>query len=214
MTNEKEIKQRIESSAQEMFYKFGYSKVTMEEIATNLGISKKTLYKYYSNKEHILREIINNTKCEIEKYVNKLIEDTETEFVVKLQQFLSFIVMHFGKLTQPLIQDLAKNQPEIWKDIKIFRQKNAYDSFSKLLEQGIKSGIFREDVNSQVAVIIYFASVFEMINLQTLAQLPITANEAYKQIVKIFFQGIFSEKGREKYATSKILHDINGEFIL
>jgi AcrR family transcriptional regulator len=83
MANDQEMKQRIESKAQEMFYRYGYSRVTMEEIASTLGISKKTLYKHFSNKEHLLKEIVHKTKCEIEAFVNKLIEDDKTEFVVK-----------------------------------------------------------------------------------------------------------------------------------
>jgi len=55
MTEEKEIKQRIALKADEMFRQFGYSKVTMEEIASSLAMSKKTLYKHFSNKDHLLK---------------------------------------------------------------------------------------------------------------------------------------------------------------
>ena len=81
MTRDIEIKERILQTTKEMFYKFGYSKVTMEEIAADLGISKKTLYKHFSNKEHILKEIVNGAKCEIETYVENLLDDKKTDLI-------------------------------------------------------------------------------------------------------------------------------------
>ncbi len=54
MTDDIEIKDRILSRAEEMFLKFGYSKVTMDEIAANIGMSKKTLYKFFPSKEELV----------------------------------------------------------------------------------------------------------------------------------------------------------------
>lgn len=199
MTRDTETKQRILLNTKEMFYKHGYSKVTMEEIAADLSISKKTLYKHFSNKEHILKEIVNGAKCEIETFVDNLIEDKETEFITKLQNFMAFIVSHFSRLSNPFVQDLVKNQPEVWNEVNEFRKKNAHDCFTRLINQGIKNGIFRDDINSEVITLLYFSAVHGMLNFETLAQLPITADEAYKLIVRVLFEGIFTSEGRKKF---------------
>ncbi len=199
MNDDREIKKRIIQKAEILFQNVGYSKVTMEEIALGLGISKKTLYKHFSNKEHILKELVDHAKCEIEEYVDKLIEDRKTEFIVKLQNFMSFVVSHFARLSNPIIQDLIKNQPEIWKEIQEFRKKNAYDCFTRLVNQGVKNKVFRDDINSEVVTLLYFSAVSSMMNLETLSQLPVTADEAYKIIIKILFEGIFTAEGRKKF---------------
>lgn len=209
MAYEKEVKQRIMNKTEEMFYQFGYSKVTMEEIASSLSMSKKTLYKHFDNKENILREIIHTKKCEVETYVEELIEDTTTEFITKLKNFLSFVTAHFSKLSHPNIQDLVRSQPEAWNEIQEFRKKNAYNSFSKLINKGKESGVFREDFHSDVAVQLYFSAIYGMLNHETLSQLPITAKEAYNDIVKILFEGIFSEQGRAKYHSSELINENN-----
>jgi AcrR family transcriptional regulator len=199
MNNDAEVRNRILSKANEMFQSYGFSKVTMEEIAADLGISKKTLYKHFSNKEHLLKEIVNNAKCEIEVYVNKLIEDKETEFIAKLQNFMAFVVSHFSRLSNPIVQDLVKNQPEVWKEIQDFRKKNAHDCFSRLINQGVKNGIFRDDLDTEVVTMLYFSAVNSMLNLETLSKLPVTANEAYKILVRVLFEGIFTSEGRKKF---------------
>lgn len=214
MAYEKEVKQRILNKTEEMFYQFGYSKVTMEEIASSLSMSKKTLYKHFDNKENILREIIRSKKCEVESYVEELIADTNTEFITKLKNFLSFITTHFSKLSHPNIQDLVKSQPDAWNEIQEFRVKNAYNAFSKLINQGKESGVFRNDFQSDVAVQLYFSAIHGLLNPRTLSQLPTTANEAYSDIIKIFFEGIFSERGRKKYIDSDLLSENIGEIIL
>jgi len=208
MNNENEIRSRILTQSRELFYKFGYSKITMEEIASGMGISKKTLYKHFSNKEHLLKEIVHETKCEIESYVDKLIKDRKTEFITKLKSFMEFVVAHFSRLSNPLVQDLVKNQPAVWKDIQEFRKKNAYDCFSKLIMQGIENGIFRKDIHCDVVALIYFSAVNNMLNAEVLSQLPFTADQAYNIIVSILFEGIFTTEGRKKYKSSKYLKTI------
>lgn len=214
MAYSEEVKQRILTKAEEMFLQFGFSKVTMEEIASTLSMSKKTLYKHFENKEHILKEIIRNKKCAVETYVEELIADKSTEFITKLKNFLNFVTSHFSKLSHPNIQDLVKSQPEVWNEIQEFRKKNAYVTFSKLINHGKESGVFRKDFNSDVAVNLYFSAIHAMLNLEILSQLPVTVNEAYNHIIKIFFEGIFSEEGRKKYIDSGIMNENNGEIII
>ncbi|MEW6508692.1 MAG: TetR/AcrR family transcriptional regulator [Bacteroidota bacterium] len=214
MAYTEEVKQRILIKAEEMFFQFGYSKVTMEEISSMLSISKKTLYKFFENKEHILKEIIRNKKCAVESYVEELISDTSTEFIIKLKNFLNFVTNHFSKLSHPNIQDLVKSKPEVWSEIQEFRKKNAFVTFSKLINHGKESGVFRKDFNSEVAVNLYFSAMHSMLNLETLAQLPVTVNEAHNDIVNIFFEGIFSEEGRKKYINSDLMKENNGDIIV
>jgi len=108
MNSEQEIKDRILHTAYEKFQQYGFSKVTMEEIAADLGISKKTLYKYFSNKEHVLRELLDNFKCDFELYVENLFKDDSIEFIEKLKNLSEAIILSIDKYTPYFvnIQDL------------------------------------------------------------------------------------------------------------
>ncbi|MFA7228413.1 MAG: TetR/AcrR family transcriptional regulator, partial [Melioribacteraceae bacterium] len=150
MINSIEIKGRILNKAYEMFHGYGFSKITMEEIAAELGISKKTLYKHFSNKEHILKELISSIKCEVNEFIEELLADKSIEFIEKLKKFMNFIAKQGSRLEGPMGRDLIKNHPEFWRDIDEFRKKSAYSNLSRLIEQGIKSGIFRKDVNTEI----------------------------------------------------------------
>lgn len=202
MTEEKDIKLRIAQKADEMFRLYGFSKVTMEEIASNLGISKKTLYKHFSNKDHILKEIVHANKCEVDKFIEDLMAQKKMPFIEKLKIFMNFIAKQAQKLEGPMVHDLMKCNPEVWKDIEEFRSKKAYKHLSQLIEEGVESGIFRKDVDNSVIVVGYVASIHSLINPDVLSKLPISADQAFSDILKILFEGIFTTEGRKKYKSS------------
>lgn len=213
MNNENEIKQRIILKAEELFYRYGCSKVTMEELAGELGISKKTLYKYFPNKEHVLKELLNSVKCEVDSFIETLISDKKMDFIEKLKRFMNFIAKTASKMEGPMILDLMKNYPGFWRDIQEFRSKKAHSSLAQLLEQGIKSGVFRKDIHTEVIVLAYVSAVHSLINPEVLSRLPISADQVFKELIKILFEGIFTPAGRKKYKTSIFIKENYGAII-
>ncbi len=213
MNNDNEVKSKILAHASEMFQRYGFTKITMEEIASELGISKKTLYKNFSNKEHILKEIINEAKCEITSFVEDLIHNKKIDFIEKLKMFMNFLIKHSSKLNSPMVQELAKNYPKLWDDIQELRKKKALKNFTLLIDEGINLGIFREDINKEVVVLLYISAIHGIINPETLSQLPVSGGQVFENIIKIIFEGILSKDGRKKYKT-KLLVNLQGDFKL
>lgn len=214
MNDENVIKQKILEKADEMFRRFGFTKVTMEEIASNLGISKKTLYRHFSNKEHILKELVHVNKCEVDQFVETLMNDHETPFIEKLKSFMNFIAKISKRVEGDMIKDLMKTHPEVWRDIDEFRTNHAYRNLSYLIKEGIKDGIFRDDINNDVVVVAYVASIHTLINPETIAKLPVSADQAFKDVIKILFEGIFTTEGREKYHSVFSKNENNEEILI
>lgn len=197
-------KKRILDKSHEMFQTYGISKVTMEEIAANLAISKKTLYKHFANKEHIIRELVESVKCDIEEKFEKIFADESADFIQKLQRVLDTIGENIKRMHGNLTQDISKNHPEIWKSIQEFKRKKSHGQFTKLIHQGIKEGYIKADTNSQLVVLIYSAAINEIMVPDVLSQLPMTSNQVYDEIIKTLFEGILSEKGRFRYVNLQL----------
>ncbi len=204
MIEEQIAKKRILEKSMEMFQSFGYSKVTMEEIASNLGISKKTLYKHFTNKENILRELVEAVKCDIEEKFEKIFIDESTDFIQKLQSVLDVIGENVRKMQGHLTRDIIKNHPDIWLEIQEFRRKKSQVKFSKLVELGKKEGFIKAEVNSQIVMLAYTAAIHEILVPDVLSQIPLSANQVYDEIIKILFEGILSEKGRFRYVNLQL----------
>ncbi len=204
MADDIEIKDRILTRAEEMFLKFGYSKVTMDEIAANLGMSKKTLYKFFPSKEELVREIIYKMRCGVKDYIDDLLANDEMDFVEKLKRLMNLIGNQSSKLQGPLLEDLHKNIPEVWKQINEFRKENVRQKFTQLINMGVEKGIFRKDVDQRLIVLTYSSAVQGLINPEILSQMPFSVEQVFESVIKIIFSGIFTEEGRIKYNSYQI----------
>jgi len=200
-----EIKERILKKAEEMFSQFGFSRVTMEEIAADLGMSKKTLYKFFPGKEQLLKEMISVKKCDFEDYVLKLWSNNELSFLEKLKILMNYIGQHNSSFRGPLANDLQKNFPLIWDEINESRKTHSLAKFNLLVKEGIEKGVFRNDIDQQILFLIFMNSIQGALNPEVLTQLPVTGNQVFESIVKVFLEGVFTEEGRNTYM--RIEHD-------
>jgi len=201
MNEEKEIKERILHKASEMFFQFGFLKETMDEIANKLGMSKKTLYKFYPGKEHILRELFHNVKCEIDDCIKELWADESMDFVVKVKKLMNFIGTHSSKLRGPLMEDIQKYHPEMWEEIQEFRKQNSLKKFTVLISEGIEKGVFRKDIDQSLIVLTYIYAIQGIVTPEVLSQIPFSSSQVFESLGKIIFEGILTEEGRIKYSS-------------
>jgi AcrR family transcriptional regulator len=199
LENGAEIRQRIISSAREQFLMFGFTKVSVEEIATKMGMSKKTIYKYFPRKEDLVREVIESTLRDIEMCCRRIVEDDSLDFVEKLQKMMSNAAFHISALGRPLIEDLEKNVPHVWKEISDFRSNRIKEDFGKLFNEGVRKGFFRNDIDPILFIMIYDTIIENIISPEMLSRVPFTALQAYDTIVKIIFEGILTKNARPKY---------------
>lgn len=194
-----EIKERILKKAEESFVQFGFSKVTMEEIAADLGMSKKTLYKFFPGKEQLLKEMIAAKKCVFENFVMKLWGNNETSFIEKLKILMNYIGEQSSTFRGPLAHDLQKNFPQIWDEINESRRTHSLAKFGFLIDEGIEKGAFRKDVDKQIVILLYINAIHGIFNPEVLSKLPYTSNQVFESIAKVFFEGLFTEEGRKTY---------------
>jgi AcrR family transcriptional regulator len=205
---ENEIKERILHKSGEMFLQFGFSKVTMEEIAAELGMSKKTLYKFFPGKEQLLKEMVKDMKCKLEEYVLKLWGNNEISFLEKLKNLMNYIGNQSTTFRGPLIHDLQKNFPQLWEEINESRKTHSLEKFNLLINEGIEKGVFRKDIDKQILILLYMNAIQGILNSDVLSQLPYTANQVFESIIRVFLEGIFTEEGRNKYLSIKYKENV------
>jgi len=198
MENDIEIKKRILFTARDEFFSFGFTKVSVDKIASKMGMSKKTIYKYFPSKDDLVRAVTETTLSEVEMGCKQIIENANLDFVEKLKQMMTHAALHISKMGRPLIEDLEKNAPQVWKEISEFRSKHIYEDFGKLLHEGVQKGIFRSDIDQQLVLMIYNNVIKNIISPEVLSQIPFTATQVYETIVKVIFEGIMTNKAKAK----------------
>lgn len=179
--------------------RLGFSKVTMDELAAELGMSKKTLYQHFPGKQALLQEVMNLTMREVSAGATAILDDTTLAFIEKLEKLMTF----FGGvipnlLSKPLLQDIQRKAPHVWRQVEEFRRRQINTKFANLVREGIEKGVFRSDVDHRFVVLIYFNAVQHIINPEVLSQMPFTAAEAFRAIIRTIFEGILTDAARTK----------------
>ena len=208
MDNDLEIRERILTAARDEFFKFGFSKVTIDEIASKTGMSKKTIYKHFESKDEIVHAVTKSSMNDMKACCEEITRNDKVDFVDKLRQMMTLVAVQYSKLGRSLIEDLQKNAPHIWKQINEFRQERINKDFGDLLKEGMQKGTFRNDIDEQLILLIYSNAVQTIINPETLMNLPFTASQVFEAIVKVIYEGILTDEAKPKYLSRQSLPSV------
>ncbi len=203
MSKKPEIRDRILQKAREQFFRLGFSKVTMDEMAADLGVSKKTIYRHFPSKDKILQDLMVLKLSEIEKGVTRILQDTGNDFLEKLRETYTFLGLQLAEIGQPFLRDLERNAPEVWRKVETRRHKIVQRIFGDLFSEGIKKGTFKNDVNPQLLTLIYTTLIQRIMTPETLSQLPLSASQTLDTIRKVIFEGILTDKARTQYRSNQ-----------
>ena len=196
------IMEEIIKKVLELYLKYGIKSVTMDDTARELGISKKTLYLHFKDKDELVKKVIeyqmNMQQEEMKALVMQKINAIEELLMV------SKLISNFLKQTSPTATyDLQKYYPEIWNNIIMNRRDHIYNQISENMKKGIKEGLYRNDLNIDIIAHFY---LFRLEMTHTL-DLIVDDKYTYEEIFNTFFnyhiRGIANKRGIE-YLENKI----------
>ncbi len=192
---------KIIDFCREYFLGNGFYKTTMDEIAAQLRMSKKTIYKYYSTKEDLVRETIieflNFHKENIGQIIN-----TKSNAVDKLNELFNYIGKMIAKIDERFIRDIQTHMPDLWKDIDAFRTKMMTINIGKIIEQGKKENVF-VDKPSAIITGVFISSVRGVINPEFIMANKFSIKMALEETIEIIINGITTEKGKKAFQLLK-----------
>jgi len=190
--------ERIMEAARNKFFEQGFVKVTVDEIASDLGMSKKTLYKFFPSKEDLVRKVIHFMMRQANARIEAIVK-SEKPFAEKLSELLSFIGRLWGRAGRQLPLDMKKYFPDLWKELEVFRRERILVNMQKMFLQAKKEGELRDDVDPQLLMLMFLVCVEGILNPTTLAEQPFSLAEAFRGIFKILFVGAMTEEARQRH---------------
>jgi AcrR family transcriptional regulator len=194
-----ELKERILIAAREYFFTNGFSKVTMEEFAHSMGMSKKTIYKFFPSKDDIVKAITREQLISINHRCESFRNDSTLEFIDRIKSTIGYLTTEMQKMKPQFYIDVQRTMPDLWKEVDNFRNEKVTCDFALMVQQGVDLGIFRSDVNVQVFVLMYASAMRSIVNPEALSHLPLNLSQAYQSAVTVFFEGMMTDEGRSKY---------------
>ncbi|MFB3918835.1 hypothetical protein BU251_08615 [Candidatus Velamenicoccus archaeovorus] len=192
MIHASSLKEKILDAAQARMIRFGYRKVTMDEIAQDLRASKNTIYKIFVGKEEIAKGLVKR----LQEDINRGLDDLERREKDPLRVFSGSILLlrrTLGPWFEHFFKEIALELPDLWKEFLRYRNEKILEIRS-LVEKGIKRGVLRK-VPASVAVQAYLGSVKAIISPRFLEQERLSFDEALQAVLDIWAHGIL-KKGR------------------
>jgi AcrR family transcriptional regulator len=188
--------QRIVTAARRHFFAHGFRSVTMDDLAEELGMSKKTLYASFASKTELLRAVLLDKFRSVETDLDRITSECSSDVLVALRELLACMQLHTGEIQPPFVRDIRRESPEIFKLVESRRRQVIQRYFGEMFDEGRKEGIFRKDVPTGLMIEILLGATEAIMNPPKLAELGLTPKDGYLTIIAVVLEGVLTEKGR------------------
>ncbi|HUE40792.1 MAG TPA: TetR/AcrR family transcriptional regulator [Chthoniobacterales bacterium] len=189
-------RRRIVEAARAHFFSHGFRSVTMDDLADELGISKKTLYAHFPGKIDLLEAVLADKFASVEATLKKVTRAHAHDFPMALHELLANTQRELDEIKPPFVRDVRQKAPNVFKVVERRRAALIERYFGKLFIEGQRTGMVRKDVPAKLMIEILLAMVQSIMNPAKMEELGMMPKEGFAGILKIVLEGALTPKGR------------------
>lgn len=189
-----EIKDRILEKAHELYMRYGIKSITMDEIAGHLGISKKTIYQSYKDKDELVSAVFNRmiiaNKCACEG-------GRENSDNAIHEQFLCSDVVQemFNKMNPSILHDINRYHPKVYGELEKHKKEFVFEMIKTNLQRGIDEGLFRPEMQVDIIARLHLEVISLLHDTEFVHKYGMISIE--KELNDFFLNGSVTAKGKE-----------------
>lgn len=188
---------RLITAARAHFFGRGFRSVTMDDLAAELGVSKKTLYSHFDSKTALLEAVVLQKLGEVEQTFGAILTDPAAGFAAKLERLMDCQRKHFSELQPAFIHDMRRDAPELFRLIEERRRRLIPEFFGPLLKEGRTAGLIRKDVPLDIVVETLLAAAEALCTPAKFEETNRTPPETYAAILTIVLEGVLVKQGNK-----------------
>lgn len=194
------VKEKIINYSKKAFFKNGFYKITMDEIAANLKISKKTIYKYFPSKRSLVDAVVSDFQDDFKININNIV-NIEENSILKIKTIVRFFAELSLKIDEKLLYDLQNHRPDLWQQIDEFRNNMIKELWVEIINTGKKEKCIIDEPN-EIIIAIILSFIRGLITPTFLLNHNYSIKEAFEILFTILTNGILTEKGKNLYFKS------------
>jgi len=190
------MKAEIIETANDLFLNLGFKSVTMDDLASEMRISKKTIYTHFQNKTKLVEATTHHLFCVITEGINTILEENQDP-IAELYAIKAFVMHHLKNEKAAPLHQLEKYYPKIHQGLKTKQFEVFQECVVENLKRGITQGVFRQNIDIQFISRIYFIGTngIKDKNMFPEQQFPVT--QLMDNYLEYHILGITTEKGRK-----------------
>jgi len=191
-----DLKERIIENASTLFFQKGVKSMTMSDIANELGISKRTLYEVFRDKEDLLENCICTYIEKADKAMQLLAGDSE-DVIDAMMRIYAWNLNEMRSINLRTVSDLKKYHSDLYKKVEQ-KQRENISVLLPLLNKGVEQGLIRSDVNLEIILWLVRSQFKALMNDDYFPVERFSMNEFVRAIILSFIRGIATPSGNEK----------------
>jgi AcrR family transcriptional regulator len=193
---------RLLRAAHHLLFTYGYQAFTMDELAHELGVSKKTLYVSFRSKDAIVERIIARLGEVLTENLEAVVNDENLTFTEKLGRVVAIITAMLARISPNTLRELQRLAPHLYDQIEAIRGKTIPLVFGRLIRDGIAEGKVRRDVDPAFATEFWLQAIRGLVNPATLERTKLSLPQTLQKGLNLFFAGLLTPAGRKDYETN------------
>lgn len=192
-----ELKNKIIEIATALFRQSGVKAVTMDDIARQAGVSKKTVYQVFEDKSALVFEAF-SAFLEKEEITLRKIFEQEDDVIKHFIKVSKFIREQYSGMNPLILNEIKRYYPKAWKRFEEFKNGHALKSMLELLKRGKEVGYFRKEINVEILAMLRMEQIaFDFRSLPSASGFSMM--DLQLEIFEHFIHGILTDKGRKAY---------------
>ncbi len=188
--------QKIIEAANKHFMKYGIRSVSMDDIARELGMSKKTIYEKVGNKEELVRKVM-EFHIALDCEMSNAVHENNINAIDEMLKIAEFVIEELSQLNPRLLYDLKKYYRSIWEMMDTHRNTFIHDTILRNLKNGIQQGLYRENIRPELIAHFYLGIVHVFIDTGFFEDQQYSVADSYIEAFKYHIYGIASPEGIE-----------------
>jgi AcrR family transcriptional regulator len=190
---------RIVKAAYDHLVAYGYSALTMDALAHELGVSKKTLYVHFRSKDELVEAALEGFASGIRQLADQLFAKENQSFATKFRGLVEAMIKRFSKLNPIMLRDLQRFAPQIYAKIDDLRRTNIPYVFGRAIRDGQALGAVRSDIDPALAIEFWRIAISGLLQPDNLERLGLPPEQVLEKALNLFFAGLLTPSGRKDY---------------
>jgi len=184
---------RIIEFSQELFFRYGFSRVTIDEIVAELHISKTTFYKLFKSKEEIFLAVVSEYYAAIGEGIVKIKAQSAGSYLDEFRSVTRFIAEKLERWDEKMRRDIRTSVPRIWVTIQDLQSRVLHSVLRSMLDKGIEKGILRRDIDPSLVARLMVIAIQNILNGEELRAHSMSFLDAFRTMTDILLQGILAD---------------------
>ncbi len=192
-----DVQDRIVAVSRELFFNRGIRSVTIDEIAAACGISKKTLYIYFSSKEELLRQIMMQLRDDLVEEIRDILNATSVPVLKRLKDVINAVSSQSLRFSQIFLEDIKRFQPWTWRELQAYKRNGIADAIHAVIREGQAQGYIRTPLSEGFIIHASFTLIDDILTPETSLELSMPFHDLFENVVSLLFEGFLTQDGKK-----------------